>query len=412
MIRWFILPALALAIGGLVATNLAEDPGYVMIQIAGYTLESSLAGLVLLAVVTIAVATLGARLIGKGVTLPSKVGGLMQERRAEAARKQLHLGLGQLAAGQFDRAEAELLRRIADSDNPASNYLLAAEAAHKQGRGKQRDEYLALADESGDSKHQAVLLKKAELWAQDGNNTAALEALDELLTEQPRHKTALGLKMQLLRKEQRWDELKQCLPQIRSILSSDIQEELARDTHRALLGQARASGRVDQLRATWQDIPGPLKHDTSLIAYYAGLCHELQIDADALRLIVAELRHHWHADLVLIFGEMDGGDVVRQLAKVEEWIKQYGEKAELLLVAGRLCLRNRLWGRARSYFEACLSSYPSAEIRLELGKLLVQQGENETEALQLFREGLESAVTPRLTHVQHGELLPQQDDTP
>ncbi len=409
MIRWFILPALALAIGGLIAANLAEDPGYVMIQVAGYTLESSLAGLVLLAAITIAVASLGARLIGKSVRLPAQVGSYMQERRIEAARKQLHLGLGQLAAGQFDKAEMELLRRISDSDNPASNYLLAAEAAHKQGRSDRRDEYLSLADQSDGDQHLAVLLKQAELWAADGRHTDALVALDELLASQPRHATALGLKMDLLRREQRWDELKQNLPLARNVLDADTQQALARDAHRALLSQARASGRVDQLRAAWQEVPGPLKHDNAMIGHYAGLCHDLQIDADALKLIVAELRHHWHADLVLIFGEMDGGDVVRQLAKVEEWIKQYGEKAELLLVAGRLCLRNRLWGRARSYFEACLRSYPSAEIRLELGKLLVQQGEDEGAALQLFREGLESTVPRRLSSPQHGELMPKAE---
>ena len=81
-----------------------------------------------------------------------------------------------------------------------------------------------------------------------------------------------------------------------------------------------------------------------------------------------------------------------------------------MLVAGRLCLRNRLWGRARSYFEACLRSYPSAEIRLELGKLLVQQGEDEAAALQLFRDGLESTLTPRLGKAQQGELMPPAED--
>jgi HemY protein len=249
------------------------------------------------------------------------------------------------------------------------------------------------------------------LWAQYQRNIDALVALEVLLVKQPRHQSAMSLKLDLLRREQRWDDLKHCLPQARNLLDAQLLQELASDTYRALLSQARASGRVDNLRAVWQDVPASLKHDIALIGHYAMLCHQLQIDADALKLVVAELRHHWHADLVLIFGDLDGGDVVRQLAKVEEWIKQYGEKAELLLVAGRLCLRNRLWGRARSYFEACLSSYPSAEIRLELGKLLIQQGEDEAAALQLFRDGLESTITPRLGAAQHGELLPKPEES-
>ena len=122
MIRWLILPALALAIGGLVAANLRDDPGYVLIQIAGYTLESSLTGLILIGLVVIALISLAGRLIAKSVRLPGQVSELVQERRLEQARKQLHLGLKQLAAGQFDKAEAELLKRISQSEDPGANY--------------------------------------------------------------------------------------------------------------------------------------------------------------------------------------------------------------------------------------------------------------------------------------------------
>lgn len=402
MIRWLIPAALALAVGGLLAGQLSSDPGYVLIQVAGYTLESSLLGLVLLLILGLVLFSLATRLLTRTVKLPSDLGQLVQDRRLNAARRQLHQGLKQLSAGQFARAEVELLRRVSDSEHPASHYLLAADAAHAQGKSERRDEYLRLADESRDGDHDAVLLKQAQLWSQDGRNSEALVAVEDFLSRFARHPEALGLKLELLRREQRWDELRQTLALARNVVADELLQQFSRDTHIALLAQARAGGRVDQLRAAWQDVPSALKHDPELIAHYAELCHALHIDADAIRLIVAELRHHWHARLVLLFGELDGGDVVRQLAKAEEWIKQYGEKAELLLVAGRLCLRNRLWGRARSYFEACLRSYPSPEIRLELGKLLIQQGEDDKAALELFREGLESSL---------GRPLPQAKDT-
>lgn len=409
MIRWLIPALAALAIGGLLASNLAKDPGYILIQIAGYTLESSLLGLILLVVIALGLISLGTRLITSTVKLPGQVGHFVQDRRLQAARKQLHAGLKQLSAGQFDKAEIELLRRVSDSENPASHYLLAADAAHQQGHQARRDEYLELADQSADADHFAVLLKRAQLWAQDERHVDALAALEEFLSKFPRHAVALALKLELLSREQRWDELRKSLPQARNVLSKEQVLGFSRDTHIALLSQARASGRVDELRAGWQDVPAALKHDVELIEHYAHLCQALNIDADALRLIVGELRHHWHARLALLYGELDGGDVVRQLAKAEEWIKQYGEKAELLLIAGRLCLRNRLWGRARSYFEACLRSYPSPEIRLELGKLLMAQGEDEAAALQLFREGLETSLGKAVEdQAKRGELMPPE----
>lgn len=408
MIRWFVLPALTLLLGGMVAANLSDDPGYVLVQIAGYSMESSLAGLILLAAISLALILLVYRLLVGSVRLPVRIGNMLQERRLNLARAQLPRGLTALAAGEWQKAEAELLKRIADSDEPATHYLYAAEAAHHQQQGERRDEYLQLAAQATpESSQAAVQLKQAQLWAADGRNREAINTLERLLLEQPRHAAAQTLRLNLLAKEQDWDTLRQSFPGARNVVPAEELEALALKTHRALLSRARSSGRLELLRSAWQDVGRTLQHDPGLLAHYAVLCHEMNADADAIRPIVGELRHHWHADLALIYGSLDGGDVVRQLAKVEQWINQHGEKPELLLVAGRLCLRNRLWGRARSYFEACLRSYPSPEIRLELGNLLLQQGEDEKAALELFREGLETSLKPARQPTQ--ELLPASD---
>ena len=73
---------------------------------------------------------------------------------------------------------------------------------------------------------------------------------------------------------------------------------------------------------------------------------------------------------------------------MEGWLKQYGEEPELLLVAGRLCLRNRLWGRARSYFEASQKNQSRPDALLELGRLFEEINEKE-EARSAYRQGLE-----------------------
>ena len=392
MIRWFLLPALALAVGALLAVSLREDPGYVLIQIAGYTLESSLAGLALLAAVAFALIGIVLRLLGGGARLPARVGGFLQERRLDKARTQLRLGLTQLAAGQWERAEIELLRRVSDTDSPSTNYLYAAEAAHRLQAPQRRDEYLLQARQSEPANQAAVLLRQAQHWAEDGRRTEALMALDELSALLPRHAPALALRLELLAAESRWDALKEAVDGARGILPDERRTEYALTAHRALLTRARASGQLEALRSAWQDVDKPLRHDPELLRHYALLLHEMNADAEGLRLIAAELKNAWQPSLALCFGELESDDLVRQLAKVEEWLKKYGEKSELLLVAGRLCLRNRLWGRARSYFEACLARHPSPELRFELGKLLMQQGENEHAALEQFRAGLELSL--------------------
>ena len=69
---------------------------------------------------------------------------------------------------------------------------------------------------------------------------------------------------------------------------------------------------------------------------------------------------------------------------------QYGEKPELLTTAGRVCLRNKLWGKARSYLEAVIRVKPTPVAYLELAKLCAET-QNGDEAVKLYRQGLELA---------------------
>jgi len=66
------------------------------------------------------------------------------------------------------------------------------------------------------------------------------------------------------------------------------------------------------------------------------------------------------------------------------------------LVLGRLCLRSRLWGKARSYLETSIGVQPSPEAYQELGLLLEQMGELE-QAMVHYRAGLELAANSPAT---------------
>ena len=62
------------------------------------------------------------------------------------------------------------------------------------------------------------------------------------------------------------------------------------------------------------------------------------------------------------------------------------------MAAGRVCLRNRLWGKARSYLEAVIRVAPSAAAYLELARVC-EQTQNAEEAQKFLRQGLELAAS-------------------
>ena len=60
------------------------------------------------------------------------------------------------------------------------------------------------------------------------------------------------------------------------------------------------------------------------------------------------------------------------IARAEEWLRGHPDDAGLLLALGRMCIRQRLWGKAQSYLEASLSVAETQAAHLELARLCDQ----------------------------------------
>jgi len=105
---------------------------------------------------------------------------------------------------------------------------------------------------------------------------------------------------------------------------------------------------------------------------------------------------------VRLFGLVEGSDASKQLKRAEGWLAKHGDDADLLLTAARLCLRNELWGKARSYLETVLSLRPAPEAYQEYGRLLTQLGEADA-AADAYRDGLGMVAESTLPAIPHLE---------
>jgi HemY protein len=141
----------------------------------------------------------------------------------------------------------------------------------------------------------------------------------------------------------------------------------------------------------WERAPAAYRAEAEVRALYARGLARLNADAEALALIASTLDKTWDAELAMLYGELHAADPVGQLASVEQWLKQHGERSELLVTAGRACLRNKLWGKARSYLEAVTRVAPSPAAYLELARLC-EQTQAPEEAQRFYRKGLELAA--------------------
>ena len=118
--------------------------------------------------------------------------------------------------------------------------------------------------------------------------------------------------------------------------------------------------------------------------------------------LAGAIKSNWRGPLVRLFGLVEASDTTRQLKRAENWLKNHDDDPDLLLAAARLCLRNELWGKARSYLETVISLRPTPEAYQEYGSLLNQMGEADA-AADAYRDGLGMvSATPR-TAIPHME---------
>jgi HemY protein len=188
-----------------------------------------------------------------------------------------------------------------------------------------------------------------------------------------------------------WNGLKALLPNMRKarLLNAEQAAQFEKNIYCELL---RAAGKKDagDIQRIWIEIPRGVKKNPDVVyAYVQQLLLTQAPTKDIEELVRKTLNHQWQADLARLYGSFPFDNLNRQLVIVGAWLKMYGPKPELLLTLGRLCVRVQLWGKAKDYFEKCLSQGPNAEASLAYGNLLEQLGDSNA-AMQKYKAGLVS----------------------
>jgi len=382
-----LLVIVTLIVSAFAASFLLADPGYVVINFRGYLIEMNVPILLLLFAITVFTTWL----IVKLLRAPRKLGEAAGRYRAGRAGQRLTRGVIEVAEGNFAKGE-RLLASAADvSDAPLLNYLQAARAAHLLGQHERRDGWLRRAYESMPEAANAVLLTQAELQLDQSQYEPALATLRQIEENSPDHSYALALLGRLYYRLEDWTHLSEILPRLKKFgrLDDATLSKWSLRVHRENLESAADGEAVALAR---KQVPKDLKKDIDLLeAYYGGLIRT-GMHEKAEKELAADLRREWRPRLVRLFGIVEGIDPPRQLKKAENWLKKHGEDPDLLLAAARLCLRNELWGKARSYLETVISIRPTPEAYQDYGSLLTQLGEGDA-AADAYRSALGLVAT-------------------
>jgi len=394
-----LLVIIALVVSAFAANLLLADPGYVIINFRGYLIEMSVP--VLLALFFLIMVS--AWLIVKLLRAPRRVGEAAGRYRTGRAGHRLTRGVIEVAEGNFAKGE-RLLSRAADvSDAPLLNYLQAARAAHLLGQDERRDRWLRQAYENLPEAANAVLLTQAELQLDQAQYEPALATLRQIEENSPNHSHALALLGRLYYRLEDWLHLSEILPKLRKYGRLD-DATLTKWSLRVYQEHLESAADGETVMAAWKKIPKDQKKDIGLLETYYSSLIRTGLHDKAEKDLATDLRREWRPELVRLFGIVEGDDAPRQLKKAENWLKNHGDDADLLLAAARLCLRNELWGKARSYLETVISIRPTPEAYQEYGRLMTRLGEGDA-AADAYRAGLSLVAHSPVPAIPHLDSL-------
>jgi HemY protein len=188
-----------------------------------------------------------------------------------------------------------------------------------------------------------------------------------------------------------WKSLSELLPELKKYQLMPEAELLVlnRKVHTQLLREGLGDGQdaAAELHQRWKTLPADLKRDGTLLNFYVAKLIEKDEHASAEKVLTKSLKQDWDSELVRLFGLVKGANVSRQLALAEGWLSGHEGDPLLMLTLGRLSARNKLWGKARDYFESSYKLRRSPEVCAELGRLLAALGETRSSGAY-FREGL------------------------
>jgi HemY protein len=384
----YLVWILGLFAAAVALTTASHNPAYVLLVYPPYRIELSLTLFIVLLLLAFVFGYGLVRLTTGVLQLPAYVRKFRLERAQAKARELLDEELGAFFEGRYAAAEKAAARAMELGDTSALHPIIAARSAHELREYKKRDAYLSAAEGKtiGDSTMRLMTTSKFLLDQHDPRG--ALEALQELRDSGVKgHLGAMSLELKAHQQAGNWDEVLNVLDKLEKRASIDA-TLAAQLRQQAWLEKIRQQQDLAGLTACLKNIPADFKRRSKIAAAAARALIQHGGCSLAQQMLSDSLNAQWDSELVALYGDCQSNDVVAQIEQAEKWLIQNKQDAGLLLALGKLCLHQKLWGKAQSYLDASNSIAPSHAAYTALGQLADRLGKSD-EAFKYYQQAME-----------------------
>jgi len=391
--KFLLISLLALLLAVAIGSIAGSDTGYVMMTISGWKIQTSATLFVILLFLGFLTCYVVVRSAIRFWTMPKEIKKWRLHRGQRRAEKYLTQGLIHMTEGQWKKAENDFCKAAPYSRAPHVNYLYAARAAQELRSVDRRDEYLRLAYQHNPDASIAVGITQAELQLSQDQTEQALATLKHLQHKQPDQIQVKQLLLDTYTDLNDWQSVLKLIPAIEktSLYSREQIQAKQLDAYAGLLKEAGKLNSKEKLNIVWSNIPRKLQQHFYLMEVYINERLKFEDTADCELLLRNALKKQWDNMLVRLYGLVLGNDTNKQLAVAESWLQNHARDPVLLLSLGRICMLNKLWGKARDYLQESINVQAIPEAYYEFAKLHEYEG-NKEEAAVCYEKGLALAT--------------------
>ncbi|HET6552413.1 MAG TPA: heme biosynthesis HemY N-terminal domain-containing protein [Dyella sp.] len=362
--RWILLLVILAALAAFGWHWVAEDPGYVLVQLRGWQAETTVVSAIV--ILLVAWAVLGA--VWFAIRWPF---GALTRRHRRLSRQKMGEGLIALMEGRHGEAERDLHRasRLDTLRGPA--LLAAAEAASRRGENTRA---LATLDEAGQVAPRAARVLRARVLRREGKPT---DAVNLLASDGDNGNLTPGGWRELALAALAAGDTRRARLALEPLQKSGALGARGYAALEAQVLSASLRGAPDAaaLNALWSQLPKAQRRVPAAVDAYARQAAAFGMVLPAMDEVESALRREWSPLLIETYGSLGAEDIEARLRRAESWLDGHPNDAALLLTLGRMCVRLGLWGKATQYLERSLALTPSSAAWEALGDVHAGQSD-------------------------------------
>ena len=362
---------MALALG---ASQLLAD-SYAMFVMPPWRVEVSLNFLLVVLVVLFALIYIVARTIHNIKNLPKAVAEFNRRRAVIRSADVLQEAYRLVAEGRYGHALTVLEDNFAGHSQAPMMALLGWRAAHALRDLERIEVWRARSAKSGERFKSADLITEAELALADRNYADASLALEKRTAAGRLQIATIRLQLRVAQGLGHWAEVARLSRQLEKYRGMTAEQARPIRTRALLENLNELQGDLPALRRFWEQLDTDERRFPALARGMATGLIAAGEHGEAQRVIEHALDANWDSKLIDLYPQCHGGEISLRLARAEKWLRLHPQDDVLLLVLGRLCIQQQLWGKAKSFLEASLSLRETRSANIELARLHEQLGE-------------------------------------